>query len=153
MKRLCFLLLLGLGLLVAWTRNRPPSLAEQRIGLLVGPDWVWTSWTEQTGSQPVQERMVPCRQDDFIRFAQHEGQQLYSENAGPRRCETVTRPSAQGQWALSEDAQRLTITGGRGTFDDTWQIDELSATRLRLAYRTTTSRGPFSMVITFTRRQ
>ncbi|MCB2378433.1 hypothetical protein LGH70_12610 [Hymenobacter sp. BT635] len=154
MKRLYFLLLLGVvGLLAAWTWTKTtPSTAEQRILLLVNHDWVWTSWTENTGPKASRQRIEPCLRDDVIRFERAGGKQVYIERAGRLRCSAQAKERAQGEWSVSADGRLLTITGGNGAFDDTWQIAELTASHLQLAYRTTTTDGPFSMLITFTKR-
>ncbi|TGE15259.1 lipocalin family protein [Hymenobacter elongatus] len=148
MKYLGLLLLLSVGLF-GLCGKEPPALAVSR--LLVGKDWVWVSWTEKTGAQASRERIDACRKDDVIRFEHSHGQQLYTESKGTLSCGQPSG-SAQGKWQLAKDGRTVTIIGEGAAFDDTWQIDELTETRLQLAYRVATSSGAFVMKMTFQKR-
>ncbi|MCB2406591.1 lipocalin family protein [Hymenobacter lucidus] len=152
LKHIGLLVLLGTGLFVAWEKVGLLAAPVRRTSLLANTSWRWVSWTEKTGRQASKERILPCMQDDVIRFEQADEQHRYFESSGSLNCGRQESHNLQGQWQVSNDGQTLTITGGNTTFENNWQIQELTASRVKLAYRTTTSQGPFIMIVTFLKR-
>ncbi|TGE27582.1 lipocalin family protein [Hymenobacter metallicola] len=152
MKRIGLLLLLGVGSATIWGRMYHKPHPDRRIELLLNRRWTWISWTEKTGNQQALERILPCMRDNVIRFEQVNGQNVYTEDSGRQDCAEPSAFRSRGSWNLSQDGQVLTITGRTATFEDSWYIAELTATHLKLAYRTTTSQGPFVMTMTFVQR-
>lgn len=151
MRRVCLLLLLGMGAGVVWEKRRAKTCSCRRADLLLNKRWAWVSWTEKNGDQPPQERILSCMQANSIQFEQVQGQNLYSEACGP-----LTSPGAgtysHGEWSLSRDEQQLTITGFNITFEDSWHIARLTTTELQLSHYTATSQGRFTTTMTFVRR-
>jgi hypothetical protein len=152
MKHLSLLLCLAIGLLVLAQARTCHAPAAPAASLLVSHAWVWVSWAEKTGSQAAHERILPCMQDDIIRFEQVNGRNVYTETPGTLRCGPPERRNSQAEWELSEDSRALTIRGGNSTFVNSWEVSELTAASLKLTYRTNTSAGPFVMTLAFAKR-